>query len=1067
MTIGKKIVGGFGLSLAAVVVVGALAYRSAEKLEESGAFVIDGNRSVAHTYEVLAALEQVLSLLTDAETGQRGFLLTGEPSYLQPYEEARKTLGATLTRLHELTADNAVQQQRLNDLEPKVRDKLKELQRTIELRQKDKGLDAALEVVRSGEGKALMVEAREIIKAMRGEENALLKQRAAEADQWNAAAGTSARATRYTIAAATLLAALFVAGASLVLVRSVTRPIRAGIAQLTSAGAEILASTAQQAAGAQEQAAAVSQTVATVNEVTQTAEQATQRAKGVGEAVTRTLEVGRSGRQVVEESIAALVTVKEQVEGTAGNILALAEQAQAIGEIIATVTDIAEQTNLLALNAAIEASRAGEHGRGFAVVAGEVKALADQSKKATAQVRQILGEVQKATNTAVLSTEEVTKGVAAAGKVADQAGGTIRALTETLGAGGAGGGTDRGQRRPAGGRHRPGTPGDEEHRPGGAAEPGGHAPGRAGRPEPQHPRRPAGGARRFVSSADSAPGVGGQPMAKTPPPKRPAPARKRPPARRPRRKAEDNYRLFVDTVKDYAILILDPSGKVMTWTPAAEAIFGYRAEEMVGKPCSAFYPPDDVQAGKPETELRVASGEGRFEDEGWRLRKDGSRFWANVVVTALRDPAGTLIGFGRITRDLTERIRSRDVLRESEERFRSLLESIKDYAIILLDPAGKVVTWTSAAERIKGYRAEEIVGKHISVFYTPEDVQRGRPETELRVAAEGRSEDEGWRVRKDGSRFWANVVVTPLRDAAGNLRGFAKVTRDMSERKRLEEERARLFNIQDVIAQVSSAAAEILVSTTQQSAGAQEQAAAVSQTVATVDEVSQTSDQSARQAKGVGEAVEHTLEIGRSGRQAVDESIAALITVREQVEATAENILALAEQAQAIGEIIATVNDIAEQTNLLALNAAIEASRAGEHGRGFAVVAGEVKALADQSKKATAQVRQILGEVQKATNTAVLSTEEVTKGVAAAGKVADQAGQTIRALTETLGEAARAAAQIMASAGQQATGMAQIHQAMKNIDQVARQNLAAVRQAEQAAQNLNALGTHLAGLAGK
>src|SRR5207248_7599992 len=154
--------------------------------------------------------------------------------------------------------------------------------------------------------------------------------------------------------------------------------------------------------------------------------------------------------------------------------------------------------------------------------------------------------------------------------------------------------------------------------------------------------------------------------------------------------------------------------------------------------------------------------------------------------------------------------------------------------------------------------------------------------------------------------------------------------------------------------------------------------------------------------RSVGETVDRTLEVGQAGRRSVEDSIAALGTVKEQVETTAENILSLAEQAQAIGEIIATVNDIAEQTNLLALNAAIEASRAGEHGMGFAVVAGEVKALADQSKKATAQVRQILGEVQRATNTAVLSTEEVTKGVAAAGKVADQAGQTIKALTDTL-----------------------------------------------------------------
>jgi methyl-accepting chemotaxis protein len=273
-----------------------------------------------------------------------------------------------------------------------------------------------------------------------------------------------------------------------------------------------------------------------------------------------------------------------------------------------------------------------------------------------------------------------------------------------------------------------------------------------------------------------------------------------------------------------------------------------------------------------------------------------------------------------------------------------------------------------------------------------------------------------------------------------------------------------LAHIREAAGELASTTAEIVASTTEQAAGAQEQAAAVSQTVATVGQVSQTADQSAQRAKGVGEAVQRTREVGRAGRQAVQESIAALGTLRERVEGTAENILALAEQAQAIGDIIATVNDIAEQTNLLALNAAIEASRAGEHGKGFSVVAGEVKALADQSKRATAQVRQILGEIQKATNTAVLSTEEVTKGVAGAAKVADQAGDAIKALAEALGEAAQAAAQIVASAGQQATGMAQIGQAIQNIDQVAKQNLAAMRQAEQAAQDLNALGNRLADL---
>jgi methyl-accepting chemotaxis protein len=286
----------------------------------------------------------------------------------------------------------------------------------------------------------------------------------------------------------------------------------------------------------------------------------------------------------------------------------------------------------------------------------------------------------------------------------------------------------------------------------------------------------------------------------------------------------------------------------------------------------------------------------------------------------------------------------------------------------------------------------------------------------------------------------------------------------------LRGEKQRVEKLLEAIAasanQLASTTAQILAGTSQQASGAEQQAAAVAETVTTVDEVLQTSEQASQRARAVADASQRSVDVGKAGRRAIDESMAAMATVKEQTEASAESILALAEQAQAIADIIATVNDIAEQTNLLALNAAIEASRAGEHGLGFGVVAAEVKALASQSKKATAQVRQILGEIQKATNGAVLATEEGTKSVQATAKVIAQAGETIRSLAETIAEASQAAAQIAASANQQSAGMAQIHQAMRNIKQVTTQNLASTKQADQAARDLNLLGTKLKGLLG-
>ena len=253
------------------------------------------------------------------------------------------------------------------------------------------------------------------------------------------------------------------------------------------------------------------------------------------------------------------------------------------------------------------------------------------------------------------------------------------------------------------------------------------------------------------------------------------------------RQSEERFRLLVESVRDYAIFMLDPEGIVLTWNAGAERFKGYRADEIIGQHFSRFYPAEALARRLPEHELEVAQATGAFEDEGWRVRKDGSLFWANVVITAMRNAAGELLGFSKVTRDLTQRRGHEEELRQSEERFRLLVEGVADYAIFMLDVNGNVASWNVGAERIKGYAAREIIGQHFSIFY-PEDVRdSGWPEHELQLAAEtGRFVDEGWRVRKDGTTLWANVTITALRDDTGRLVGFAKLTRDLTESTRIE-----------------------------------------------------------------------------------------------------------------------------------------------------------------------------------------------------------------------------------------------------------------------------------------
>lgn len=253
--------------------------------------------------------------------------------------------------------------------------------------------------------------------------------------------------------------------------------------------------------------------------------------------------------------------------------------------------------------------------------------------------------------------------------------------------------------------------------------------------------------------------------------------------------SEERFRLIFDGIKDHAIYTLDADGRISSWSEGAARIYGYTAEEILGQHRSVIFTPEDVAGGLPLSEMTAAVANGRFAEEGWRVRKDGTRFWANGTMSALRDDAGRLKGFVKVVRDLTERKIIQDRLRESEERFRLLVAGVRDYAIYMLDPDDKIITWNEGAKRLYGYSSEEIIGQPRSLFFTAEDVAAKIPEYQLKKAeAIGQHAEEGWRVRKDGSQFWANGTVTVLRDAVGGLRGFVKIVRDLTERKRTEEE---------------------------------------------------------------------------------------------------------------------------------------------------------------------------------------------------------------------------------------------------------------------------------------
>jgi len=251
---------------------------------------------------------------------------------------------------------------------------------------------------------------------------------------------------------------------------------------------------------------------------------------------------------------------------------------------------------------------------------------------------------------------------------------------------------------------------------------------------------------------------------------------------------ERRYHYLISGISDYAIYMLDPDGRVSSWNAGAHRFKGYVAQEILGQHFSHFYTSEDRDTDLPKRALATALAEGKYEAEGWRVRKDGTRFWAHVVIDPIYDEDGVLLGYAKVTRDVTARKQAEEALRESEQRFRLLVQGVTDYALYMLSPEGIVTNWNSGAERIKGYAEAEIVGSHFSRFYTPEEDAAGVPRRALSTAASvGRFEAEGYRVRKDGSRFWAHVIIDAIRDDRGQLVGFAKITRDLTEKKKAAE----------------------------------------------------------------------------------------------------------------------------------------------------------------------------------------------------------------------------------------------------------------------------------------
>jgi PAS domain S-box-containing protein len=529
-----------------------------------------------------------------------------------------------------------------------------------------------------------------------------------------------------------------------------------------------------------------------------------------------------------------------------------------------------------------------------------------------------------------------------------------------------------------------------------------------------------------------------------------------------RKRAEDRFRRVVESAPN-AILVVDRNGQLTLVNAQTETLFGYSRDELIGQSVDVLVPTrfrnkhPDLRAGFFANPGTRAMGVGR---DLYGLRKDGREFPIEIGLNPIETDEGLLVLASIV--DITARKRA-------EEWFRRVVESAPN-AIVLVDRGGRITLINAQTEALFGYRREELLGQSVEIL-VPAGFRAVHPNLRagffanpgMRAMGAGR---DLYGLHKDGHEFPIEIGLNPMETDEGQL-VLASIV-DIADRKRGEAQLRELIEeTRDTVGVLAASVREILASTTQVAAGATETATAMTETATTVEEVKQTAMLASQKAKLVAEAAQRAAQVSQGGRRAVEETTAGMERIREQMEQIGESIVRLAEQTQAIGEIIATVNDLSEQSNLLAVNAAIEAAKAGEQGRGFAVVAQEVKSLAEQSKLATAQVRTILSDIQKATSGAVLSTEQGNKAVEAGVKQAQDAGEAIRQLTEGISESAQAANQIAVSAQQQLAGMDQLAQATENIKQATAQNLESMRQAETAVRNLHELGQKLEQLVGR